>query len=544
MRAVSRNCPCSRLPSMSVGIVCVRSPLATALMTRAISVLGRTTSSIRSLIESSVAAQPPPASPMDTCLTRPSLPTCLLSRRSSRSRRWLDSMMSLIATATWPACPVDVTGMRTLKSPRLTAVSTRSITRLSVLSAAGALVAIMFPSSPFCRCRPRCSRRWYPELNLRAGARFADDAAPTAGEPVREPEIDVGFDARMPPHRCEPVADRFFEADGEVERLGAHRGQQPAERILDLLDGERQLVELRGLTLRVAVVADPLELELSRREELQRIVVQRARESPPRLVATRGHVGEQLAACRHRLLEALERDIELFLGFPVLPHQAGGHRGDVEDPRIVVREATLGVKRRESADAPATCRPRNGDRVANAPEAVFLPEGVERGKGAIVNVELVSVDDAGGDAIASGLGIDANAADGRLRRKAEGLALKHQVAGRRDAEEGHPPGADQAGDRLRQVAEEDGQLHLGLEIRRDGTKSDRGGRLGLLESLRRAGSLACPKAAGGPRARLCSLRCTHRPATGRQGGYLHVALLRVSVGLNQTAPGRGTSPYK
>ncbi len=126
--AVSRNCPCSRRPSMSVDIVCERSPLATALMTRAISLLGRTTSSIRSLIESRVAAHAPPESPIDACLTWPSLPTCLLSRRSSRSRRWLDSMMSLMAAATLPAGPGELIGMRTEKSPRLTAVRTRSIT--------------------------------------------------------------------------------------------------------------------------------------------------------------------------------------------------------------------------------------------------------------------------------------------------------------------------------------------------------------------------------------------------------------------------------
>ncbi len=151
IRAVSRNCPCRRRPSLSVGIVWDRSPLATAPTTRAISVLGRTTSSIRSLIESSVAAHAPPASPIEACLIWPSLPTRRLRRCSSRSRRWLDSMMSLIAVATLPADPVDVTGMRTVKSPRLTAVSTRSITLLSVLSAARALLAMISASSPSSR---------------------------------------------------------------------------------------------------------------------------------------------------------------------------------------------------------------------------------------------------------------------------------------------------------------------------------------------------------------------------------------------------------
>src|SRR5713101_2250090 len=94
VRAVSRNWPCSRRPSISSAMVCERSPLATALMTRAISVFGRTRSSIRSLTASSVDAQTPPASPRPARLIWPSLPTRLLSRRISRSRRWFDSMMS------------------------------------------------------------------------------------------------------------------------------------------------------------------------------------------------------------------------------------------------------------------------------------------------------------------------------------------------------------------------------------------------------------------------------------------------------------------
>src|SRR5713226_899163 len=185
IRAVSRNCPCNRRPSMSIGIVCERSPLATALMTRAISVLGRTTSSIRSLIESNVAAHAPPASPIDACLTWPSLPTRLLKRRSSRSRRWLDSMMSLIAVATLPACPVDVTGMRTVKSPRLTAVRTRSITLGSVFSVARALLAILSSSSPFPFLAlgvVPVSGGGHPEFDLGSRSGLADNAAPAARE--------------------------------------------------------------------------------------------------------------------------------------------------------------------------------------------------------------------------------------------------------------------------------------------------------------------------------------------------------------------------
>ena len=249
-----------------------------------------------------------------------------------------------------------------------------------------------------------------------------------------------------------------------------------------------------------------------------------AGEAAPGLVAAGSHVGKKLATGRHRLLQALDGDIELFLRLPVLPDQAGGHRSDVEDPGIVIGEPALGVVRGQCADPPIAGRPRDRDRVVNAQQPVLLPQRVESGRGATADIELVPVNQARGDAVVAGLGLDAKASDWRLSRKAVRLALKHQVSCGREPKEGHAAGADQAGDRFGEMAEEGGQFHLGLEVGGNGAERNRGCRLSFLESLRRTRPLARPKLAVGAQApRLRRSRRTRRPATGRQGGYLHVA---------------------
>ena len=86
VRAVRRNSPSSGRPSVSRSIVCDRSPLATAPMTRAISVVGWT----RSVDErvhriAPRRAQEPWTSPREArSLIRPCLPTSWLRRSSSR----------------------------------------------------------------------------------------------------------------------------------------------------------------------------------------------------------------------------------------------------------------------------------------------------------------------------------------------------------------------------------------------------------------------------------------------------------------------------
>src|SRR5438045_5334503 len=174
--AVLRNWPCKRRPSISRGIVCERSPPATARMTRPISMFGRDRSSMRSLMASSVLAHAPPASPRGARFIWPSLPTRLLRRCSSRSRRWLDSMISLSAAATREAGPVQFAGMRAEKSPRLTAVSTFSVTLVSTVSVVTArrattdLLSLVLAST----------FEWNPETDSGSRPRLAVDATPPA----------------------------------------------------------------------------------------------------------------------------------------------------------------------------------------------------------------------------------------------------------------------------------------------------------------------------------------------------------------------------
>ena len=83
--AERRNSPLSARPSTSSSMDWPRSPLATAPIVRAISVVGRTRSSISVFSESAVAAHPPMAPGSDMrCLSRPSLPTLALNRLTSR----------------------------------------------------------------------------------------------------------------------------------------------------------------------------------------------------------------------------------------------------------------------------------------------------------------------------------------------------------------------------------------------------------------------------------------------------------------------------
>src|SRR4029077_13284548 len=113
---------------------------------------------------------------------------------------------------------------------------------------------------------------------------------------------------------------------------------EPAERVLDLEQSVLQLVELHRLMARGRAAPDALELQLCSRQELERIVVQRAGESPPGLVASGGDVVEQMPACGHGLLEANRRVAELVLRLLVLPQQTCGHPDQAQDPEVVAGE--------------------------------------------------------------------------------------------------------------------------------------------------------------------------------------------------------------
>ena len=137
--AVRRNSPCSARPSRSRDMDCERSPLATAPMTRAISLVGCTSSSMSELTHS-IAVPHEPSNPpgLARCAILPSLPTTRLSRSSSRAIRSFCSMTSFSVSATFPAMPVHSNGRRAEKSPFLNDVSTRRSRRSSSRSGRGA----------------------------------------------------------------------------------------------------------------------------------------------------------------------------------------------------------------------------------------------------------------------------------------------------------------------------------------------------------------------------------------------------------------------
>ena len=85
-----RNSPLSGRPSASRRMLCVRSPLATAVMVRVTSAVGHSRSSMSVLTEDSIAPQAPARRSLVT-RTRvlPSLPTIWPARSSSWQRRWL-----------------------------------------------------------------------------------------------------------------------------------------------------------------------------------------------------------------------------------------------------------------------------------------------------------------------------------------------------------------------------------------------------------------------------------------------------------------------
>ena len=117
-RAVPRNSPWSGRPSISSAIDLDRSPLATAPMTRAISVVGWVRSPTSVLMLSMQVSQPPVAlARRARWLIRPSFPTVTLSRPSSPASRSFISTVSLKAAAISPSSPVRSMGSRAVKSP-------------------------------------------------------------------------------------------------------------------------------------------------------------------------------------------------------------------------------------------------------------------------------------------------------------------------------------------------------------------------------------------------------------------------------------------
>src|SRR6185437_3039012 len=149
--AVRRNSPSSAWPSTSRAIVCERSPWATAPITRAVSLVGCTRSSMRSFTQSIDSRQKPRTSPMSPrCLSLPSLPTFWRRRASSSLMRPLSSTTSLNVSASLPSRPVHAIGRRTLLSPCLSAMSAF---RMTPVAGAGASAGADFAGAGRARLR-------------------------------------------------------------------------------------------------------------------------------------------------------------------------------------------------------------------------------------------------------------------------------------------------------------------------------------------------------------------------------------------------------
>jgi hypothetical protein len=100
-------------------MLCDRSPLATAPITRATSVVGWTRSETSVFTASTAVAQAPSAcGSAARCLMLPALPTTVLRRSSSRTSLSLRSIASFRASQILPARPVRSGGIRAEKSPR------------------------------------------------------------------------------------------------------------------------------------------------------------------------------------------------------------------------------------------------------------------------------------------------------------------------------------------------------------------------------------------------------------------------------------------
>ncbi len=118
-----RNSPRTGRPSISRTIFCERSPRATAVMTRATSLVGATRSAMSWLQAAMPVAHEPFAGPTDarSCIL-PSCPTTLPTRTSSPHMCSLRPMTSFISSPARLRMPSLSVSNRTLKSPCLTAL--------------------------------------------------------------------------------------------------------------------------------------------------------------------------------------------------------------------------------------------------------------------------------------------------------------------------------------------------------------------------------------------------------------------------------------
>ncbi len=145
-----RNSPRKGRPSVSSSMDWLRSPLATAPITRATSTVGCTMSPIMEFTELMHSLQHPVApSSWPRSLMRPSLPTTFAIRSSSLASPWFRSAISLKASAISPSIPIISEGRRTEKSPFRKARKTLSSSLRSSCDVADSTCGIRPPVTPF-----------------------------------------------------------------------------------------------------------------------------------------------------------------------------------------------------------------------------------------------------------------------------------------------------------------------------------------------------------------------------------------------------------
>jgi hypothetical protein len=89
-------------------MLCERSPLATAPITRAASLVGCTRLATSEFTFATESAHAPETGPTDArSVIFPCWPIARRSRSSSEARRWFSSTTSLKVSATFPATPVQ-----------------------------------------------------------------------------------------------------------------------------------------------------------------------------------------------------------------------------------------------------------------------------------------------------------------------------------------------------------------------------------------------------------------------------------------------------
>ena len=204
VRAVRRNWPSRLRPSISTAIVWERSPSATAPITRAISLVGRTRSSMMPFTDDTHRPHPPRASPREIrSRIRPSFPTTCPTRSSSSPIRWFISSTPLTRSATLPALPVQSRGSRTEKSPRWNAERARRRVGTSRLSVAGAT---------------DMSSSWRRAGGARAMADrgWAAPAAPADGHAPTPPGSRFEATAPIPNDTPSPLGAGTFPARGRA----------------------------------------------------------------------------------------------------------------------------------------------------------------------------------------------------------------------------------------------------------------------------------------------------------------------------------------